>query len=391
MQTHNIKKMMIFSLAGLLFVCCEKTVTTTVNVPDCSIALNLSNTLPDGNLYGTVGLALLPNACSPGHDGVQIVVDADQNILIPKANFGIQKFGFNYSGDADELEITTNGNWVVRKNRNISEFGKFSIELSGNGYTRQDPLIITICNSRRDVTEADFAVGNKLGYVFAVHIADFIYPGYFLWQSAYFSSTETCSYATTTVIPTTTVPQLSTTTTAPTAIPTTTTADPAPTTTTSTSNTMPQINVTTTINIMPVTTTSVPTSTVPQINVTTTINIMPVTTTSVPTTVINMSVFKATPGDRKVTLMWVTESEVDNQGFNIYRGETEDGEYEKINNLLIPAQGSATEGASYSATDDGLQNRKIYYYQIEDVDSSGMGTFHGPVKATPLFIYRMVK
>jgi len=92
------------------------------------------------------------------------------------------------------------------------------------------------------------------------------------------------------------------------------------------------------------------------------------------------------PGNGKVTLIWLTESEIDNQGFNIYRGETEDEEYEKINEQLIAARGSATAGAVYTITDDGLTNRKTYYYKIEDVDNSGFSTFHGPVSATPRFI-----
>ena len=65
----------------------------------------------------------------------------------------------------------------------------------------------------------------------------------------------------------------------------------------------------------------------------------------VPPTVINLSSFTATPKASKVILRWSTESETDNSGFNLYRSETKDGDYIKINYSLIPAKGSPTEGA----------------------------------------------
>ena len=64
------------------------------------------------------------------------------------------------------------------------------------------------------------------------------------------------------------------------------------------------------------------------------------TTTTAPATLINLSSFTATPKFSKVTIQWSTESETDNSGFNLYRSESENGEYIKINDSLIPAQGS---------------------------------------------------
>ena len=95
------------------------------------------------------------------------------------------------------------------------------------------------------------------------------------------------------------------------------------------------------------------------------------TTTTVPPTIISLIEFNAIPGNRMVTLTWSTASEIDNAGFNIYRSESEDGEYTKINESLIPAEGSSTQGASYEYVDNGLQNRKTYYYKLEDIDLNG--------------------
>ena len=87
-----------------------------------------------------------------------------------------------------------------------------------------------------------------------------------------------------------------------------------------------------------------------------------------------------------MTLEWVTETEIDNAGFNIYRAEEEDGEYVQINEDLIPANGSGMEGAAYLFIDNKVKNRKAYYYKLEDMDLSGVSTMHGPVSATPRFI-----
>lgn len=97
------------------------------------------------------------------------------------------------------------------------------------------------------------------------------------------------------------------------------------------------------------------------------------------------------PGDKEVTLVWVTASEINNAGYNVYRANEEDGGYEKINDSLIPAQGSATEGASYSFTDENVKNRETYFYKLEDVDLNGKSTFHGPVSAMPRWIYGIGK
>ena len=78
------------------------------------------------------------------------------------------------------------------------------------------------------------------------------------------------------------------------------------------------------------------------------------------TTAIELSSFTAIPNSNKVYLKWDTETEKDNAGFNIYRAEAADGEYTKINDLLISAEGSSTQGASYEYVDKGVQNRTTY-------------------------------
>jgi hypothetical protein len=104
-------------------------------------------------------------------------------------------------------------------------------------------------------------------------------------------------------------------------------------------------------------------------------------------TLIQLASFTAVPLDEKIILKWFTESEFNNAGFNLYRAESEAGQYKKINNSLFLAKGYVTQGASYEFSDNNVQHRKTYYYKLEDIDLNGKSTMHGPVSATPRRIF----
>ena len=57
----------------------------------------------------------------------------------------------------------------------------------------------------------------------------------------------------------------------------------------------------------------------------------------------------------------------------------------------ISMQGSITQGAFYEFVDTNVQNRKTYYYKLEDMDLNGISTMHEPVNATPRLIYGIGK
>ncbi|MCX8043456.1 MAG: DUF1566 domain-containing protein [Desulfobacterota bacterium] len=99
-------------------------------------------------------------------------------------------------------------------------------------------------------------------------------------------------------------------------------------------------------------------------------------------TLIELASFTATSNLNKVIIRWSTASELDNAGFNLYRAESEDGPYTKINAALIPAKGMATQGAAYEFIDKDARLWKTYYYKLEDIDLNGTPTMHGPVSAT---------
>ena len=103
-------------------------------------------------------------------------------------------------------------------------------------------------------------------------------------------------------------------------------------------------------------------------------------------TLITLTSFTATPSKRAIILQWNTKSEIDNKGFNLYRAESLDGEYVKINSSLIHAKGSPTQGASYKFINKNVKNRKTYWYKLEDVDIHQKNTMRGPVSAMPKLI-----
>ena len=99
-------------------------------------------------------------------------------------------------------------------------------------------------------------------------------------------------------------------------------------------------------------------------------------------TIIELSYFNASSLNGQVKLTWETASEIDNAGFNLYRAETDNGEYAKINDSLIPAEGSSTQGTAYEFVDTGVQNGKTYYYKLESINLSGNSELFGPTSVT---------
>ncbi len=87
-----------------------------------------------------------------------------------------------------------------------------------------------------------------------------------------------------------------------------------------------------------------------------------------------------TGGSAAVTLEWVTASEVDNAGFNLYRGESPDGPFAKVNQSLIPAGGSPITGGRYSYVDGQVLEGKTYWYRLEDIGLDGKSTLRDPLE-----------
>jgi len=97
-------------------------------------------------------------------------------------------------------------------------------------------------------------------------------------------------------------------------------------------------------------------------------------------TVITLTSFTATTLQNGVLLEWKTASEIDNAGFHIWRSEEKDGEYIKITDSLILAEGDAS---TYTFIDENVKDGVTYYYKLEDIDIFDVSTFRYPVSSSP--------
>ena len=84
-----------------------------------------------------------------------------------------------------------------------------------------------------------------------------------------------------------------------------------------------------------------------------------------------LSRFTAHRSGEKVVLQWVTETEIDHLGWNIYRAEKPIGEFVKINEKLIPGAGNSATPRNYEFIDKTAAFKHQYYYYLEDIDVSG--------------------
>ena len=67
------------------------------------------------------------------------------------------------------------------------------------------------------------------------------------------------------------------------------------------------------------------------------------------------------------TLKWATASEVDNFGYDVYRGESSEGPFERRTEEPVLGAGTTDEPSYYEWVDQGLDPTKDYYYYVESI------------------------
>jgi len=99
------------------------------------------------------------------------------------------------------------------------------------------------------------------------------------------------------------------------------------------------------------------------------------------TLAVTLADFHAAQQGDAVLVTWETASELNNRGFNLYRGVSPDGWDRRLNEHLIPSQSQGSPGGFvYTWEDDAeLVPGTSYFYWVSDVDLSGVETMHGPV------------
>lgn len=79
------------------------------------------------------------------------------------------------------------------------------------------------------------------------------------------------------------------------------------------------------------------------------------------------------------TLRWKTASEVDNFGFDVYRGPSPDGPFERITAEPIPGAGTTDEPQYYVFVDDTIEAGRPYWYFVESISMMGARERFTPV------------
>jgi len=82
------------------------------------------------------------------------------------------------------------------------------------------------------------------------------------------------------------------------------------------------------------------------------------------------------PKTRGVQIKWETSRETNNQGFDVYRSHTYDGDYEKLNEDIIPTK----NGGEYIFVDKTVQVGRSYWYKLVDTDNTGYQTDYDPIQ-----------
>lgn len=73
-------------------------------------------------------------------------------------------------------------------------------------------------------------------------------------------------------------------------------------------------------------------------------------------------------GPAGIVVEWVTETELQTAGFNIYRSTSSTEPFVPINEQMIPSQGSERSGSHYQYRDKNVQPGQIYFYKLEEVE-----------------------
>ncbi len=81
-----------------------------------------------------------------------------------------------------------------------------------------------------------------------------------------------------------------------------------------------------------------------------------------------------------IVVEWSTASELNTAGFNLYRGEREDGPFEIANEELIPPSDDPLTGGEYSYVDSNIDPGKVYFYNLEEIEMNGNVNLHGPIE-----------
>ena len=80
------------------------------------------------------------------------------------------------------------------------------------------------------------------------------------------------------------------------------------------------------------------------------------------------------------TIKWSTASEVENFGYDVFRGDKEEGPFQRLNARTIAGAGTVDEPRAYQYVDATIEVGKAYWYYVESISLAGVRE-----KFTPVF------
>ncbi len=80
------------------------------------------------------------------------------------------------------------------------------------------------------------------------------------------------------------------------------------------------------------------------------------------------------------TIKWSTASEVENFGYDVFRGDKEEGPFTRLNAKNIAGAGTVDEPRAYEYVDATIEAGKTYWYYVESISLAGVRE-----KFTPVF------
>ena len=80
------------------------------------------------------------------------------------------------------------------------------------------------------------------------------------------------------------------------------------------------------------------------------------------------------------TVRWSTASEVDNFGYDVYRGTSAEGPFERLTKDPVPGAGTTDEPQKYSFVDETIDPYETYFYYVESISMGGERERFTPVQ-----------
>ncbi|HOC25637.1 MAG TPA: FlgD immunoglobulin-like domain containing protein [bacterium] len=96
---------------------------------------------------------------------------------------------------------------------------------------------------------------------------------------------------------------------------------------------------------------------------------------------VELSAFSAANINGVVRLSWTTQSEMNSLGFYINRREGNSSSFQRISGLIEGA-GTSAAPRHYTFDDERLEIGRTYFYMLEQKDTNGQVSWHGPISVT---------